>query len=786
MINPRVPLNRLTAGIAVAILVLSLVLTGGSGAAAQAPDPGQHRPATPEELAALEQAIEINGDVVTYPPSTGGYPVGMPEAPEVAAAAGINQWTANWATGALCSGNERCLVGDFNGDKRDDAAVIRSDNTLWVALAKSTGGFVAAVQWAPGYCLPSRICKVGDFNADGKDDVVIFDHGANESAGTVWVILSQGGSFGALTVWQNLFCIRTQVCEVGNFDGILGDDIIVFWRSDVTAATGRVDVAVALANGGFSAARTWHNFFCILDEECRVADMNGDGRDDITAFIKTGTGAGRMPVAISAGSLFGTATDWSKNFCYNPDTCTFGDFDGDGRADALKFIRSSANYGEPWVGISSGSGLGDPVRWKTSFCGSTDECAAGDFNGDGRTDIIRFVKQSVEPSLVGAAYVAMAGGEPFGFVPTPAETGGKWLDGFCKGSTTTCATGDFNGDGLTDVVHFTRATSGSTLGDVYVSLNVDGTHFGPQLLWLDFGCLGADVCKIGDIDHDGKDDLITFSRQSGSNGWVFVSRSTGIAFEAGLPWVGRQDLGQAAIFCVGSEICDVGDFNGDGFTDIILFIRSAYGNIPRAGDVEVAINLNGRFVPVGLWHNFFCLASETCQVGDFNGDGRDDIISFVKSTTPTVWVALSNGIDRFGDKETGELWHNFFCASNEVCAVGDPNGDGKDDILTFVQTGYPTTNPASPGDVFVGISQGSQAAGGFISQKWQEFFCFTGEVCGTGFFNHDNREDIIAFKHDNTTGAVWVALAGQGNGFFFEDAIPAVLDVRLHLPFVMR
>ena len=129
-------------------------------------------------------------------------------------------------------------------------------------------------------------------------------------------------------------------------------------------------------------------------------------------------------------------------------------------------------------------------------------------------------------------------------------------------------------------------------------------------------------------------------------------------------------------FCEGSEIPFVGDFDGDGTDDIVTFIREIDGE--EVADVRVAMSQPEKmdFGHSLLWHSNFCLEDEIPGVGDFNGDGRDDIVTF-KQDTGEVFVALSSLFNFQGD---GWLWASDFCYSGDTPLVGDFNGDGRDDI----------------------------------------------------------------------------------------------------------
>ena len=53
--------------------------------------------------------------------------------------------------------------------------------------------------------------------------------------------------------------------------------------------------------------------------------------------------------------------------------------------------------------------------------------------------------------------------------------------------------------------------------------------------------------------------------------------------------------------------------------------------------------------------------------GDFNGDGKDDIVTFTRGPAADVYVALSTGHSFVG---TGVKWHDFFAVGDEIPRSG--------------------------------------------------------------------------------------------------------------------
>ncbi|MET8234885.1 DUF2961 domain-containing protein [Micromonospora sp. NPDC005298] len=289
-------------------------------------------------------------------------------------------------------------------------------------------------------------------------------------------------------------------------------------------------------------------------------------------------------------------------------------------------------------------------------------------------------------------------------------------------------TSDANGDRRDDAIDFTRGAA----ADVFTALS-DGTRFVPDSKpWNDFFAVDAEIPLTGDVDGDGRADIITFTR--GDTADVYVGLSTGTGFAAGVKW---HDF-----FAVGTEIPAVGDVNGDGRTDIITFTRGA------AADVYVALSTGSGFGPGVRWHDHFALGDEFPAVGDVNGDGRDDILTFTRGTAGDVFVSLSDGT-RF--VEDGWKWHDSFAVGNELPAVGDVDGDGRDDILTFTR--------GTAGDVFVSLSDGTR----FVQNawKWHDNLALGDDLPGVGDFNGDGRADVVRFTR-GLTADVDVSLSTGG------------------------
>ena len=150
---------------------------------------------------------------------------------------------------------------------------------------------------------------------------------------------------------------------------------------------------------------------------------------------------------------------------------------------------------------------------------------------------------------------------------------------------------------------------------------------------------GPDVRPlVGDFNGDGRDDLALL-RQSA--GWTTIP----VAFATGSGWSSiNPDVGDFAAYATGPDVRPlVGDFNGDGRDDLALLRQSAgWTTIPVAfatGSGWSSINPDG-----GDFAAYATGPDVRPLVGDFNGDGRDDIALLRQSAGwTTIPVAFATG-----------------------------------------------------------------------------------------------------------------------------------------------
>lgn len=182
------------------------------------------------------------------------------------------------------------MIGDYNGDGKDDVGTWLSNTTrqVYVALAFATGMGQQTV-WVDSGSAASDVLGSGDANGDGKKDLIMFEC----TKGKVMVALADGARFGAPTQWHGFFAVSTfERPLVADVTGDGKADIVTLATSSPTAFG---DVYVATSDGrqfvdlsGMpNNSSKWHDFFAIQpSERIQVGDLNGDGKTDFFTFLQ--------------------------------------------------------------------------------------------------------------------------------------------------------------------------------------------------------------------------------------------------------------------------------------------------------------------------------------------------------------------------------------------------------------------------------------------------------------------------------------------------------------------
>ena len=302
---------------------------------------------------------------------------------------------------------ETPYVGDFNGDGRADIITFTRQNPsaigdVYVALSDGAQ-FGANTKWHDFFAISTdETVVIGDYDGDGKDDIATW---LGKASREVYVARSTGTGMTTETVWvSSLGRDATDVIIAGDANGDGKQDLIDFARKE-----GKVYVALSTGTG-FAIPVVWHNFFAVSTyERPRVADLNGDGRDDIATFATDSpTAFGDVYVSLSTGSQFGdkqVSAKWHDWFAIDPnEEIRVGDVNGDGKDDFFTFLPPSRG-GDYYTVVSLGSGMGPNVRGPEKVrvaANNGDRVFVADVNGDRTADIVVFDQTE------GKVYVSLA------------------------------------------------------------------------------------------------------------------------------------------------------------------------------------------------------------------------------------------------------------------------------------------------------------------------------------------------------------------------------------------
>jgi hypothetical protein len=414
-----------------------------------------------------------------------------------------------------------------------------------------------------------------------------------------------------------------------------------------------------------------------------------------------------------------------------------GDVNGDGFDDvivgAYRYDAGQTDEGAAFVFLGSNTGIVDTnpatahAQLESNHVLSNfglSVSGAGDVNGDGFDDVIigAHLYETGEGFGEGAAFVFL--GSATGIADGSPSTAHAQIDSdqyFAYLGISVSGAGDVNGDGFDDViVGAERYDAGQTdEGAAFVFLGsntgIVGTNPATAHAQLESNQgtvssppfpanLGGSVSDAGDVNGDGFADVIVGAYQydagEGIEGaaFVFLGSSAGIVGTNPATAHAQLESNQGGAN-FGSSVSGAGDFNGDGFADVIVgayrydaegaafvFLGSAAGiadGNPSTAHAQFESNQ-------GYAH----LGWSVSGAGDVNGDGFDDVIGGAPSYVGvgdamyagTAFVLLGTPV---GIPNGNPSTPHVQIESNQdgaqlgwsVSGAGDVNGDGLADVI---------------------------------------------------------------------------------------------------------
>ncbi len=377
----------------------------------------------------------------------------------------------------------------------------------------------------------------------------------------------------------------------------------------------------------------------------------------------------------------------------------------------------------------------------------------GDVNGDDKADVI------LSRNVIGKRALTVYLGEADGSFSEPITTQSTRTFIYSDPA----FVGDFNGDGLTDVVvHWSSGGYRQLL--VYISKG-DGTFYeGANLSStrahnsLNYPC----TFHIGDVNGDGKDDFIVHYRTQAGYRNALVYKGT-----ASSPYfVDATTNALETTTTYGfNEPVYIGDFNGDSRDDMVVHWILSNGQRQlmvytgtASGTFNSGVNLSSTTVYDPAYY------PSKNYVADVNGDGKDDFIVHWRNTEGYRSNLLFKGKNTspYITESIAALTSTNKYIETDPVFVGDINGDGRSDMIVQWANSLGVRQLLT----YTANSDGTYNAGvNYYTSNAQNPLQYAGTFL-VGDVNGDGRDDFIVKWRSSNNMVRFLTYRGTAAGSF--------------------
>ncbi|MHB0977731.1 MAG: FG-GAP-like repeat-containing protein [Candidatus Aquicultorales bacterium] len=324
----------------------------------------------------------------------------------------------------------------------------------------------------------------------------------------------------------------------------------------------------------------------------------------------------------------------------------------------------------------------------------------------------------------------------------------------------TYLSGDFNGDGKSDVVGWQDYTKGATAIWSYATSTTGkidtvtpaNVTLNPSLSWLSgngsFDWKRTKPAAV-DFDGDGKTDILTLYNYGGTKTGIFLFKSTGTGWEV-------SKVFESPYWSWANTKLVVGDFDANETQEVLAFY--SYGGT-STGVFLFKQDATGKFeYPKMIFHSPNWDWTKTSLIaGKDEGTARDNVVAVYD------YGKASTGLWRFSFDENGNLIYpslifksDYWDAKRSQFLMSDYDYDGKEDVVAFYDYGGSHTGThlfSSTGTSF------SYPTLIFDSSQWDS----SRSSYLAGDFNGDGNEEVMAvYNYSSGPVATYLFIPSQG------------------------